>query len=172
MGRAGCSADDLKHKKLNWDVQGTMPRSTNPRKFLSEAEVAAVNSAIETAERYTSAEVKLVLARHCWGDLRAKACRVFRELGLQPTERRDCVLVLLITTNREFLIYGDQGIHEHVGQCFWDDIRDAMLEAFREDRFGDGISKGIRLIGEKLSSHFPHRRDDEDEISNEIVYRS
>jgi hypothetical protein len=73
VSRAGCSADHLKRKKPYWDVQGTMPRSTNPRKSLSEAEAATINSAIVTAEQLTSAEVKLVLARHCWGDLTVPA---------------------------------------------------------------------------------------------------
>jgi uncharacterized membrane protein len=147
-----------------------MARPADPRRFLSESEGLAVNTAIKTAERRTSAEVKLVIARHCWSHLKDKASRIFKELGLSETRQHNCVLVLLITTNREFLIYGDQGIHEHVGQGFWDDVRNTMNEAFRQDKFGEGLSQGILLMGEKLAQHFPHDRDDIDEISNEIVY--
>lgn len=124
------------------------------------------------AERKTSAEIKLVIARHCWGNIDAKAAKIFRTLGLDKTRERNCVLILFIVTNREFLIYGDQGIHEKVGQGFWDDIRDRMVAAFRKDEFADGISQGIRLIGEQLAQYFPRQRDDIDEISNEIVYRN
>ena len=70
-----------------------MTRSTNPKKFLSEAETAAVHTAIKDAERRTSAEVKVVLARHCWGSIRRKARRIFGELGLNRTQRRNCVLL-------------------------------------------------------------------------------
>ncbi len=149
-----------------------MARSTNPKKFLSEAESARINSAIKDAESKTSGEIKVVMARHCWGNMKAKAAKNFRELGLDKTKERNCVLILFIVTNREFLIYGDQGIHERVGQGFWDDIRDKIVAAFKEDEFGDGISRGVRLIGERLSQYFPHQRDDTDEISDDIVYRS
>ncbi|MHC4331433.1 MAG: TPM domain-containing protein [Planctomycetota bacterium] len=149
-----------------------MARSTNPRKFLSEAESAKINSAIKEAESKTSGEIKLVMARHCWGNVKAKASKIFKQLGLDKTQERNCVLVLFIVTNREFLIYGGQGIHEKAGQEFWDDIRDKMAAAFKQDEFGDGISRGVRLIGEKLSRYFPYQRDDTDEISDEIIYKS
>ena len=148
-----------------------MARSTNPRRFLSDAETAAVHAAIKEAEQCTSAEVKVVLARHCWGSLKRKARKLFGELGLNRTKERNCVLLLLIVSNREFLIYGDQGIHEKVGQSFWDDVCRQMVDAFHREEFADGICQGIRLIGEKLAGYFPHQRDDVDEISNEIVYR-
>jgi uncharacterized membrane protein len=148
-----------------------MVRSTNPRRFLSEADTAAVQTAIRDAEQCTSAEVKVVLARHCWGSLKHKARRLFRKLGLEKTEERNCVLLLLITANREFLVYGDEGIHQKVGQDLWDDVCRQMLDAFRQEKFADGICQGIRALGEKLARHFPHQKDDVDEISNEIVYR-
>ncbi len=149
-----------------------MARSTNLKKFLSEAESARINSAIKEAESKTSGEIKVVMARHCWGKIEAKAAKIFRELGLDKTKERNCVLILFIVTNREFLIHGDQGIHEKVGQGFWDDIRDKMAAAFKQDEFGEGISQGVCLIGERLSEYFPYQRDDTDEISNEIVYKS
>ena len=149
-----------------------MARSTNPKKFLSEAESGKINSAMKNAERKTSAEIKLVIARHCWGNIKTKASKIFKKLTLDKTKERNCVLILFIVTNREFLIYGDRGIHEKVGQGFWDDIRDKMEAAFEQDEFADGISQGVRLVGEKLSKYFPHQRDDVDEISNEIVYRN
>lgn len=149
-----------------------MARSTNPKKFLSEAESARINTAIKEAESKTSGEIKLVIARHCWSKIEAKAAKIFRELSLAKTKERNCVLILFIVTNHEFLIHGDQGIHDRVGQGFWDDIRDEMMNAFRHDEFGDGISRGISLIGEKLSEYFPYQRDDIDEISDEIIYKS
>jgi uncharacterized membrane protein len=147
-----------------------MTRSASPTKFLTEGETSRINAAVAEAERSTSAEVKVVLARHCWGDIKAKACRVFKDLGLYKTEQRNAVVLLFVVTNREFLIYGDEGIHAKVGQDFWNDVRNEMAEAFRRDAFGDGIAQGVRRIGEKLARHFPRRQDDVDEISNEIVY--
>jgi len=147
-----------------------MRRSTNPKKFLTPAESALVESAIEQAETRTSAEIKLVIVRHCWDDIPYKAAKIFKKFGLDKTEQRACVLILLVVTNREFLIYGDRGIHEKVGQDFWDDVRNIMAAQFKQDEFGQGLCRGINLIGEKLVAHFPCQPEDRNEIGNEIDY--
>ena len=147
-----------------------MPRSTNPERFFWQQEKTSIDAAIKQAESRTSAEIKLVVARHCWADLKTRAAAIFRKLGLDKTAERNCVLILLILTNREFLIYGDQGIHEKVGQSFWDDVRDLMTNRFRNDEFSEGLCEGVAMIGEKLARHFPRRPDDKNEISDEVVY--
>ncbi len=147
-----------------------MARSTHPAKFLTAAETAAVNAAISEAERRTSAELKVVLARHCWGDLKRKARRIFRKLGLDRTEERNGVLILLVLANREFLVYGDEGIHAKVEQGFWSEVRRTMADAFGRDEFGKGLARGIRQVAEQLAQHFPCEEHDIDEIANEIVY--
>ncbi|MFH0910465.1 MAG: TPM domain-containing protein [Planctomycetota bacterium] len=147
-----------------------MARSSNPAAFLSPEETRLVEAATKAAEAETSAEIKLVIVRHSWKDLLVKAEGVFQKLGLERTRDRNCVLILLVTTNREFLIYGDRGIHEKVGQNFWDDVRDVMAAAFRKDRFGDGLVEGIERMGRKLAQFFPRREDDTDEIPNEAAY--
>ena len=146
-----------------------MSRSMNPEKFLSREENQQIETAIRQSERQMSAELKLVILRHCWKTIRQKAKDVFFKLHLDQTRQRNGVLILLVTTNREFLIYGDQGIHEKVGQNFWEDIRDQMLRYFREDRFGDGIEYGILQIGEKLAACFPRQKDDVNELSDDIT---
>ena len=147
-----------------------MKRSKNPDKFLSLEESTAVDDTIKHAEKRTSAEIKLFISRHCWMDIKEKASKIFKKLGLYKTKQRNCVLVLLVLTNQEFLIYGDQGIHEKVGQNFWNDVKDVMSNSFKKDLFGEGLCKGIKLIGEKLSQYFPPQPCDINEISDKIEY--
>ena len=147
-----------------------MARSTNPKKFLSEDEKQHVQNAINQAEQQTSAEIKFVIVRHCWDDIRTKAAKIFKKLNLHKTKERNCVLILLVTTNHEFLIYGDEGIHEKVGQDFWDDVRNKMQNQFQENNFVEGVSEGIQLIGEKLAAYFPRQLTDVNEISDEVAY--
>ena len=147
-----------------------MNRPNNPKNFLTEKENEQVAKTIKEAENQTSAEIKLVIARHCWTDIKSKAANIFKKFGLGKTEQRNCVLILLITTNREFLIYGDQGIHEKVGQEFWEDTKNQMINKFKVGEFGDGICEGIKLIGEKLAHYFPYRKDDKNEISDGVAY--
>ncbi|UCD58854.1 MAG: TPM domain-containing protein [Candidatus Hydrogenedentota bacterium] len=147
-----------------------MKRSPNPKKFLTSEESRQVAAAIEEAENRTSGEIKLVLVRHCWTDILTKAAQMFKKLNLDKTEQRNCAMIMLVLTNREFLIYGDQGIHEKVGQEFWDDVRDLMRVKFKEGKFGDGLCAGILRIGEKLAQFFPYQAGDKDEISDEIAF--
>lgn len=147
-----------------------MNRLSNPKKFLTEKETEQVANTIKEAENQTSAEIKLVVARHCWIDIKSKAAHIFKKFGLDTTKQRNCVLILLITTNREFLIYGDQGIHEKVGQDFWEDTSNQVINKFEAGAFGDGICEGIKLIGEKLAYYFPYQADDKNEVSDEVAY--
>ena len=96
--------------------------------------------------------------------------RIFRTLGLHATERRNCVLILLATRDREFLIHGDAGVDARIGPGYWDEVRDAMAREFRAGRFGDGLGIGVQMLGTRLAALFPRRDDDADEVGNAIVF--
>ncbi len=145
-------------------------RSRNPEEFLAAEESAIVEQAIHDAEEHTSAQIKFVIARHCWGRISDKAARVFARMGLHKTAHRNYVLILLVTANREFCIHGDRGIHEQAGQSLWDDVRDRMAAKFKVDAFAEGLAEGIGLIGEKLAHHFPHTAATTNEISDKVGY--
>ena len=147
-------------------------RPNSPKKFLAKQELTRITAKIAGAEQMTSAEIKVVILRQCWTDLRNKARKIFKKHKLDKTAARNCVLIVLVTTNREFLIYGDEGIHEKVGQHFWDEVRNAMIEKFKENEFGEGFCVGIHLVGQKLAPLFPYREGDVDEISNEVVFEN
>ena len=145
-------------------------RSNAPGGFLHHEENRQIEDAIASAEKTTSAEIKVVVVRHCWTDIKTKAASIFRKHQLDRTALRNCVLILLVTTNHEFLIYGDEGIHQKVGQGFWDDVRDEMTSLFKQDRFGDGLAVAVQRIGEKLEHFFPRQDDDVNEVSDEVIH--
>jgi uncharacterized membrane protein len=147
-----------------------MKRSSNPECFLSPEEKQQIEAAVAAAEKKTSAEIKVVLARHCWRDIREKAIQIFTKHELHETAERNCVLILLVLANREFLIFGDKGIHEKAGQKLWDSVRNEMAELFRQDKFGEGLAAGVEAVGKKLIEFFPIKDDDQNEISNEVAY--
>lgn len=144
--------------------------SGNPNKFFSPSDSARINEAIAECERNTSAEIKLSVARHCWGEINDKAKAIFKKLCLYKTSQRNCVLILLVLSNREFIIYGDSGINSKVGQEFWDEVRNAMAADFKNNNFADGVIKGAKMAGEKLAQYFPPEANDNNEISDEIAY--
>jgi len=137
---------------------------------LSQQQMNRVAEAVAAAESSTSAEVKVVVLRHCWVDIREKAKRLFYKHQLHRTKDRNAVMILLVLANREFLVYGDQGIHQRVGEEFWGSVRDTMLETFRSGDLTEGLCKGIACVGEQLARHFPRGDDDVNEISDEVVH--
>ena len=149
-----------------------MKRSKNPKSFLTSNEKDNIDLAIKNAESDTSAQIKFVIARHCWTDIKTKAATIFKKFGLDKTQQRNCVLILLVISNREFLIYGDQGIHEKVGQDFWDATLQQMQMYFRNGKFETGITETVTSIGQKLAAHFPPVENSINEISDEVAYEN
>jgi len=146
-----------------------MRRSVNLKKFFSLEETEIIAASVSEAEKLTSAEIKVVVLGHCWIDIRDKALQLFQKYGLNNTKERNGVMLLLVIANREFVVFGDQGIHAHVHQRFWDHTRDEMARHFAENRFGPGLCSGIRLIGTTLAQYFPKSPDDLNELSNEVI---
>lgn len=147
-----------------------MTRCTQPETFFTPEERAGIVTAIEKTEQATSAEIKLIVLGRCRGDIKRTAADLFQKYDLDKTAQQNAVLILLVIENREFLIYGDEGIHQQVGQSFWDDVTETVLQHFREDAFGTGLQVGIERIGEKLKQYFPYEEGDINEIDNEIIH--
>lgn len=137
---------------------------------LSNNAAERVAEAVAAAEQQTSAEVKVVVLRYCWRDLREKAKSLFYKHQLHKTKDRNAVMILLVLVNREFLVYGDVGIHEKVDDDFWLKVRDAMREKFIEGDLTEGLCAGIQCVSEQLAVHFPRTHDDANEISDEVIH--
>lgn len=126
-------------------------------------------AAIESAEKLTSGEVRVHLQAKCSGDPLKDAQKVFTRLGMNQTELRNGILFYFALDSHKYAVLGDSGIHAHVGQSFWDGIRDHMLPELREGRLTEAIELGIAEAGRALALHFPYQGDaDRDELSNEV----
>lgn len=138
--------------------------------MLSREELDRLSVKIAAAEKMTSAELCVVLTRSSWFGIKNKARRLFRRYGLHETAQRNAVMILVDTRSRELLIYGDDGVHQRVGEMFWSDVRDAMLDELRAGRLADALATGIRLVGEKLAVLFPAAGDDRNEIAHDVIF--
>ena len=45
-----------------------------------------------------------------------------------------------------------------------------MLKHFRKEKFTEGLIEGIILAGKHLKKHFPHKKDDINELPDEISF--
>jgi uncharacterized membrane protein len=142
----------------------------NVTKFFSPAEQEEIKHAIVRAESYTSGEIRVHLENYCLGNPFKRALKVFNRLKMNQTEQRNGVLFYVAVKSRKLAIVGDEGIHQHVKQSFWDEQRSEILQMFADNHFKEGLIAGILATGEKLKKHFPHQDDDKNELSDDLSF--
>ncbi len=131
-----------------------------------------VVAAIQAAERVTSGEIRVSVAAFFWGDVEKTAEKAFRRLGMEQTADRNGVLIFLVPSRKRFAILGDTGIHEKVGQAFWQDASACLAGHFRKGSFTEGLVETIRMVGGRLTTHFPSAGEkDRNELPDEVDYQ-
>ena len=139
-------------------------------KFFTEEEQTKIVNTIKDAEQQTSGEIRLHVEPTCNGKAFDRAKQVFESLGMHATELKNGVLFYVAYKDKKFAIIGDKGIHELVGQHFWDETKEILSSHFHEKKYCEGICIGIEKAGEKLKTHFPYQQNDTNELSNDISY--
>ncbi len=147
------------------------PRFMTRASLLRAIDAAQVEDAIRAAERRTSGEIRVSVSRFFWGDVRRLAERAFVRLGMSATRKRNGVLFFVVPSRRRFVVLGDAGIHEKVGQPFWDAVAAAVSAHFRGGDFTQGLVRGIETVGEQLATYFPFDpATDVNELSDAIDF--
>ena len=127
-----------------------------------------VVAAIAAAERRTSGEIRVLLARHAAPEPVPAAQRHFDRLGMTQTRDRNGVLIFLAPRSRTFAVIGDTGVHEKCGDAFWRELAAAMENHFRAGDFTAGLVHAIDRAGALLAEHFPRAPDDRNELPDQI----
>jgi uncharacterized membrane protein len=130
----------------------------------------AVKAAIGEAERNTTGEIRVSVSTFFWGDVRKTAEKAFVRIGMTATARRSGVLFFLVPSRRKFVVLGDEGIHERVGQRFWDDVTAAVSGRFQKGDFTGGLVLGIAEAGRVLALHFPREDVNPNELSDDVDF--
>ncbi len=142
------------------------------RPFLTDEEKKLISMAIADMEAKTTGEIQVhVIARAGSGDCLELAKKTFYALGLQKTDGRNGVLILVAHLDHQFAIWGDEGIHAIAGQILWDRAAKTIKEHFAKRSYGAGIETCVREVGLELSAHF-HKKDDgpgKNQLSNEVT---
>ncbi len=136
-----------------------------------------VETAIQHLERQTSAELRVYIERmipnvtgnHHEKDGAARAFELFEQLEMNKTAQHNAVLIYLAYKHHFCWIIGDEGIHRHVGDAFWQSVYDEMLFFFKKDQYTQGLVSAIERIGKELKLHYPIRSNDKDELPNEVI---
>jgi uncharacterized membrane protein len=140
--------------------------------FFSEEEKKLIIDAIREAEQQTSGEIRVYVESRCrFVDPLDRAAEVFAFLKMKKTISRNAVLVYLAVKDRQLAIFGDQAIHEKVGEEFWKKEVLQIISQFQREHFAEAIAKVIKEIGDALRYHFPYdRQSDINELPDDIVF--
>ncbi len=142
------------------------------KEFFTQQEKDCVIKTIRAAEQRTSGEIRVFVESRCrYVSAVDRAVEIFTELGMHKTEERNGTLVYVAVKDKQAAVFGDEGIHQRVGQKYWEDEVNKMLLYFKDAHLGDGICQVVTDIGEALNFHFPYdRTTDKNELPDDIVF--
>jgi uncharacterized membrane protein len=138
--------------------------------FFTREEQIQIRDAIKEAEGETSGEIRIHLETKFSGNVLDRAAWIFKRIKMHETENRNGVLFYFAVQNKEFAIIGDGGINSKVANDFWDKIKNTLQKHFRDGKYTEGLIEGVLMAGMKLKEHFPHEKDDKNELPDEISF--
>jgi uncharacterized membrane protein len=138
---------------------------------LSRAQKARIAGLIAEMESLTTGEIHVHVTAHSGKlDIIELARRRFAELGLDKTDERNGVLILVSHLDHRFAIWGDEGVHAQAGQPLWDRAKEELLKRFAERRYAEGIEACVREVGRELAMRFPRHGGEppKNRLQNEV----
>jgi uncharacterized membrane protein len=140
--------------------------------FFTAEEQKQIVDAVREAETQTSGEIRVYVESHCrFVDAVDRAAEVFVGLNMQNTAERNAVLVYVAMKDRQMALFGDKGIHEKVGDVFWNENVRSILSHFNSKNYVGGLRLIVQEIGAALRDHFPYNKDtDKNELPDDMVF--
>lgn len=142
------------------------------KEFFSPDEQNRIVSAIRDAEQQTSGEIRVYTESRCrFVNPLDRAAELFWGLKMDQTKDRNGVLVYVAMKDHQFAILADQGIHEKVGQDFWEQEVAIMKSHFLSAHPAEAIEAVVTDVGKALKTHFPYdRTSDKNELPDDMVF--
>ncbi len=140
------------------------------RNFFDLAEQQMLMESIARAELKTSGEIRLHVENFCFGNELKRAAVVFKKLKMYQTKERNGILIYLAVKSRKIAVCGDEGIHQKLGNEFWQKMVTDIITKFKADKKAEAMATCIEECGEQLGKFFPRSEDDLNELANHISY--
>ena len=146
--------------------------SFGTKSLFTADESARIVEAIRGAEQRTSGEIRVFIESRCrFVDPLDRAAEIFWNLKMDHTVYRNSVLLYVAVKDHQFAIFADTGIHEKLGNEFWQKEVNMMSRHFRENHYLEAILYVINDIGQALHVHFPYDPNaDKNELPDDLVF--
>ena len=142
------------------------------KEFFTLEEKQDIVDAVQLAEKKTSGEIRVFVESRCsFMDALDRAVEIFQQLKMYETTERNAVLVYVAMKDRQLAVFGDEGIHQKVGDEYWNKEVQKMISNFNRDDYAEGVSGCVKAIGEALYTYFPYNNAaDKNELPDDIVF--
>ncbi len=140
--------------------------------YFTNEQQSRIVDAVKEAEQQTSGEVRVFVEGHCsYMDALDRAKEIFFNLHMDKTALRNAVLFYIAVNDKQVAIYADEGIHQKVGNEYWQNTITGMLQQFSQQQLVEGLMYSILHIGTALQHHFPYdKATDKNELPDDIVW--
>ncbi|KQY90648.1 TPM domain-containing protein [Pelomonas sp. Root1444] len=132
------------------------------RRVLPADALARLQQRVAASEQRHSGEIRVCVEAslplsYLWRDApaRERAVTMFGKLRVWDTELNNGVLIYLLLADHRIEIVADRALARCVEPNHWQQVVDAMGEAFRAGRFEQGLNDAIDAVDALLVQHFP-----------------
>lgn len=146
------------------------------RRAFPSAVLEGISQAIARTEATHSGQIRFVVEQALdpvavirGRTARERALELFSLLGVWDTAQNNGVLVYLLFADHDVEIVADRGVDAKVGNAGWEQICRQMEDAFRQERFAEGVLAGVAGVSRHLQAHFPRNAAGPNELSDRPV---
>ena len=110
-----------------------------------------------------------VTASDMKGEVDEAAIQSFYHRKINHTVAHTGILIYISLFEHKVRVIADKGINEKVPQDLWQEIVNIIIRGISGKKHGNAIAAAIDRCGEILSSHFPAKLEDRNELGNEVI---
>jgi uncharacterized membrane protein len=135
---------------------------SDTRRAIGPLALSRIEARVSESEQSHSGEIRVCVEAglplsYLWrnASARERAVTMFGKLRVWDTEHNNGVLIYLLLAEHAIEIIADRGLARHVDAAGWERIAARMGEAFRQQRFEDGLMDAIDAVDALLRQYFP-----------------
>ena len=147
--------------------------TTDTRRAIPADMVQRLMERVAASEQRHTGEIRIYVesslpSSYLWrgADTRERAVMMFSKLRVWDTAHNNGVLIYLMLAEHAIELVADRGIDAHVPAHHWQMVVTRMADAFRSNRYEDGLTQALEEVSAVLVEHFPAR--DTAENPNEL----
>ena len=144
--------------------------------YFSKSDLSQIANRIAASESKHRAEIRVAIEANLHplrvfsdAPVKQRAVDVFSQLRIWDTQENNGVLIYLLLADHVLEIVADRGIHQTLGEDYWQKINEDVIHLFKKKQYTDGICYAIEEITSEMVKLFPKQGEDPDELSNEVV---